>query len=70
MEQQDQGSSIRDLLTVLFKHKAKILVIFLTTVATVTVGSFLLAPTYEAKSSLLVTFGRNIYRPKWVRGFR
>ena len=63
MEQQDQGSSLRDFLTVLFKHKVKILVIFLTTVATVTIGSFLLTPTYEAQSSLLVKFGREyIYR--------
>jgi len=65
MEQQDQANSLRDFLTVLFKHKAKILVIFLTTVATVTIGSFLLTPTYEAQSSLLVKFGREyIYRPE------
>jgi uncharacterized protein involved in exopolysaccharide biosynthesis len=63
MEQQNQAGSLRDFLTVLFKHKYKILVIFLAVVATVTVGSFLLPPTYEAKSSLLIKFGREyIYR--------
>ena len=51
------------MLSILFKRKIAILTIFLTTVITVTVGSFLWPPTYEAKSSILVKFGReNIYR--------
>jgi len=63
MEQQVQASSLRDFLAILFKHKYAILIIFLTVVATVTIGSFLLPPTYEAKSSLLIKFGREyIYR--------
>ena len=50
-------------MTVLFKHRYTILIIFFAVVATVTIGSFLLAPTYEAKSSLLIKFGREyIYR--------
>lgn len=62
--QQDTGS-LRDFLTVLFKHRTKILAIFLVTVATVTIGSFLMSPVYEAESSILVKFGReNIYRPE------
>ena len=65
MEQPYQTSSLRDFLTVLFKHKNTILIIFFVVVATVTIGSFLLSPTYEAKSSLLVKFGREyIYRPE------
>ena len=63
MEQQNQAGSLRDFLTVLFKHKYKILIIFFAVVTTVTIGSFLLPPTYEAKSSLLIKFGREyIYR--------
>jgi uncharacterized protein involved in exopolysaccharide biosynthesis len=63
MEQQNQAGSLRDFLTVLFKHKYTILIIFVAVVITVTVGSFLLPPTYEAKSSLLIKFGREyIYR--------
>ena len=63
MEQQGQASSPRDFLTILFKHKYTILMIFFAVVATVTIGSFLLPPTYEAKSSLLLKFGREyIYR--------
>ena len=63
MEQQNQAISLRDFLTVLFKHKQAILVIFFAVIVTVTIGSFLLPPTYEAKSSLLVKFGREyIYR--------
>jgi len=61
--QDPQGGSLRDLLSILFKRKIAILTIFLTTVITVTAGSFLWPPTYEAKSSILVKFGReNIYR--------
>ena len=63
-EQETQGN-LRDFLTVLFKHKFRIIAIFLATVITVTVGTFLLSPVYEAKSSLLVKIGReNIYRPE------
>ena len=65
MEQNYQAGSLRDFLIVLFKHKSKILTIFLGTVATVTIGTFLLPPTYEATSSLMVKFGREyIYRPE------
>jgi len=65
MEEQNQTSSVRDFLTVLFKQRNTILIVFFAVVATVTIGSFLLSPTYEAKSSLLVKFGREyIYRPE------
>jgi uncharacterized protein involved in exopolysaccharide biosynthesis len=65
MEQQNQAVSLRDFLTVLFKHKQTILILFFAVIVTVTIGSFLLPPTYEAKSSLLVKFGREyIYRPE------
>lgn len=63
-QQQDTGS-IRDFLTILFKHRTKMLVIFFATVATVTIGSFLISPVYEVKSSILVNVGREyIYRPE------
>jgi polysaccharide biosynthesis protein PslE len=65
MEQRQNTGSLRDFLTVLFKHKSKIGTIFLATVATVTIGSFLIPPVYEAKSTLLIKFGREyIYRPE------
>jgi uncharacterized protein involved in exopolysaccharide biosynthesis len=61
--QEPQGGSLRDFLSILFKRKVAILTIFLATVITVTVGSFLMSPTYQAESSLLVKFGREfIYR--------
>lgn len=64
-EEQDRSGGLRDILIVLFKHKSKILITFLATVITVTTGSFLWPPTYEAKSTLLVKFGREfIYRPE------
>jgi uncharacterized protein involved in exopolysaccharide biosynthesis len=56
--QQSNGSSLRDLLHILFKHQAKILIIFIVTVTTVTVRSFLITPIYEANASLLIKIGR------------
>jgi len=56
---------MRDFLTVIFKRKRAILVTFVTIVATVTVVTFLLPPTYEAEARLLVRVGReNVYRPE------
>jgi uncharacterized protein involved in exopolysaccharide biosynthesis len=67
-ERQDTGTqagTLRDFLAILFKHKTKIVVVFFSIVITVTVGTFLLSPTYEATSSVLVKFGReNLYRPE------
>ena len=55
--------SLRDILTIVFKHKRKILGVFLGTVVLVALGSFLLPPTYEATSTLMVKMGReHIYR--------
>lgn len=59
--EETQGT-LRDFLYIIFKHKAKILTIFLAIVVTVTVGSFIMSPTYEATSKVLVKFGReNVY---------
>jgi len=65
MDSKDDASGLRDFLTVLFKRKRTILVTFGTIVATVTVVTFLLPPTYEAEARLLVRAGReNVYRPE------
>lgn len=58
MRQAGPGISLRGLLHVLFKHWTKILIIFLVTVVTITVASFLATPIYEATASLLVKIGR------------
>ena len=56
--------NLRDLLTLIFKHKVKIITVFLTVVAVVTAVTFLTAPTYEASSKILVKFGReNVLTP-------
>ena len=61
IEETQQGT-LRDFLYVLFKHKSRILIIFFSIVVTVTVGSFVMHPTYEATSKVLVKFGReNVY---------
>lgn len=56
--QLSQKDSIRDLLTIFFKHRAKILTIFTVIVVIVTISTFFASPVYEAKSSLLVKYGR------------
>ncbi len=65
MEHEPQTSGIRDFLTILFKHKYKIIIIFMAVVIPAIVISLLLPPVYEAKSSLIVKFGREyLYRPE------
>ena len=61
----DEAPGLRDFLTVLFKRKRTILVTFFAIAATVTIGTFLLPPTYEAEAKLLLRVGReNVYRPE------
>lgn len=61
----EQQPSLRDLLAVLFKHKAKILSVFFGVLAAVTLWTFLSPPIYEAQSTILVKFGReHTYRPE------
>ena len=56
--------SLRDPLNVVFKHKLKIITVFLTVVVIVTIGSFLMPPVYEASSKILLKFGReNVFIP-------
>lgn len=65
MAEQESRGWLRDFLIVLFKHKTKIIAIFLSTVVIVTIGTFLLPRVYEAKSTLMVKMGREyIYRPE------
>ena len=63
MEQNRTTMSLKDFLTILFKHKWKILITFVTIVVTITVVTLTLPSIYQATSTLLVKFGReNIYR--------
>ena len=65
VEKLDNFLSLRDILTVLFKHKTKILSVFFATTLTVIAGTFIMTPVYEAYSSILVKIGReHIYRPE------
>jgi len=62
-EKASRGS--RDFLTILFKHRSKVSVIFLAAVLVATIWSFLIPPTYEARSSLIVKTGREyVNRPE------
>jgi len=55
----------RDFLTILFKHRSKVSVIFLAAVLAATIWSFLIPPVYEARSSLVVKTGREyVNRPE------
>jgi uncharacterized protein involved in exopolysaccharide biosynthesis len=65
MEQSYEESGLRDFLNILFKHKKIIIGVFILVVAGTALFSFLYPPVYEARSNLLVKFGREfIYRPE------
>ncbi|MHC1696748.1 MAG: GumC family protein [Geobacteraceae bacterium] len=57
-KQVDQKGNLRGLLTIFFKYRAKILTIFFIIVVMVTVTTFFASPVYEAKSTMLVKYGR------------
>jgi uncharacterized protein involved in exopolysaccharide biosynthesis len=57
-------SSLRDLLNVLFKRKAQILLFFLVVFGMVAMVTFIMQPVYEATSQIIVKIGReNLYVP-------
>ena len=69
MDQNKTTMSLKDFLTILFKHKWKILVTFVAIVVTITIVTQTLPPIYQATSTLLVKFGReNIYRSEVGQG--
>ena len=64
-ERIDRNAGMRDFLTILFKHWKKSLAVFVVIVGATTIISFVIPPTYEAKSSLLVKMGREfVYQPE------
>ncbi len=69
MKERNQQKGLRDVLTVLFKHKTKIVCMFFLWVFVGLLLSFLLPPVYEAKTSLLVKIGREyVSRPELGEG--
>ncbi|SNB46146.1 GumC family protein [Geobacter sp. DSM 9736] len=52
------NNSARDFFAILFKHKVKIVVVFLAVVLTVLVATMLATPVYEAKTSVMMKIGR------------
>lgn len=61
MDERRETNSVRDLLTILFKYKKRIITTFFVVVLAVAAVSFLMTPLYEARSSFLVKFGREYY---------
>ena len=60
-----EPGNLRDILSILFKYQRTIVTVFVVTVCSVTLASFLVPPTYEAGSNLLVKLGRDyVYRPE------
>ena len=65
LAQKQPSRGRRDFVAILFKHRSSIGLIFLAAVLAATVVSFLIPPTYEARSSLMVKFGREyVNRPE------
>jgi len=62
---QQESGCFRDVLAILFKHQRTLVIVFGLTVTTVLLATFIVSPTYEARSSLLVKFGRDYtYHPE------
>jgi uncharacterized protein involved in exopolysaccharide biosynthesis len=57
-KQTSEKNNVRDMLTIFFKHRAKILTIFSIIVIMVTAITFFASPVYQAQSSVLVKYGR------------
>jgi uncharacterized protein involved in exopolysaccharide biosynthesis len=49
---------MRDFLTIFFKHRTRMLIVFFSVILTVAAFSFLQSPVYEAKSTILIKYGR------------
>ena len=65
MNQSYQIISLKDFLTIIFKHQKKIQIIFFSIVLLVTLVNLWLPPTYVANSSIMVKFGREyLYNPE------
>jgi uncharacterized protein involved in exopolysaccharide biosynthesis len=62
--QKPQGLSLRDLLTVLFKHKVKIFITFLLAVVAAPIVYYYLPVVYEANSLLMIRSGREYASPQ------
>jgi len=62
-------TTLRDVLTVFFKYKTMLLIVFMAIVAPVTARALLQPPVYEATSTFMVKFGREyLYRPEVSEG--
>ncbi len=57
-EERTHQASLRDLYYVLFRHKWKMILFFLTVIITVTLGTFLTAAIYRSEAKLMVRLGR------------
>jgi uncharacterized protein involved in exopolysaccharide biosynthesis len=64
LHQSSQGLSLRDILTVLFKHKRRILAMFLLAVVAAPIVYLCLPVVYEATSLLMIRSGREYVSPK------
>ena len=63
------SGGIRDVLRIIFKYRGRMVVVFFIVFASVVLVTFMTPPVYEAKSALMVKFGReHIYRPELGEG--
>lgn len=61
-EESFRQGSLRDLYCVVFRHKSKMVLFFLTVTSTVAIGTFLAAEIYRSEAKLLVRLGRESIR--------
>jgi uncharacterized protein involved in exopolysaccharide biosynthesis len=58
MEQKTESFSLRDVLTILFRHKGKIVTIFFIVLAITVIVAFFEPTYYAARSVIMVKYGR------------
>ncbi len=69
MEPRNPSGSVRDVLRIIFKYRARMAAVFFAVIAIAVLVTFLIPPVYEAKSTLMIKFGRElIYRPELGEG--
>ncbi|MDD5232396.1 MAG: GNVR domain-containing protein [Syntrophales bacterium] len=65
MKQKHPSGNMRDFARVIFKYKKRALAAFTVIIAAAAAATFLIPPVYEAKSSVMIKFGReHMYRPE------
>ncbi len=69
MDSKHYSGNLRDVLHIFFKYRGRMIAVFFAVAVVATVVTFLTPPAYEAKSTVMIKFGREyVYRPELGEG--